>query len=66
MPNMIKISLLDKNNELVKVVDVDQETIAEASLVIYQGVHYQYSGMSGRFFQDVKFVQCNAPVNIGE
>lgn len=60
----ITIALLDKENVKVKDLTADTDLIANATMIIHEGKHYAFSNTSGRFFTDVKFVECNPPVVI--
>lgn len=61
---MITIELQDAQGKKKFLIDVKQDTIAEASVIVYDGVSYAYAGMDGRFFSQVKFRECKPPVHI--
>lgn len=63
---MITVVLLDRQNAEVAKLQIQPERIADAACVIWNGRHFIYGGMEGRFFSNVKFVECNPPVDISK
>lgn len=57
----IKITLVEKDKSEV-VIEVNQETVAEASVLCWQGKFFMYSGMQAELAYRPKFLQVNAPV----
>lgn len=65
MAKKMTILLVDKQRKDVAKVEVEAEQIAEASMIVYKGKHYLYSGSEGRFFTQAVFMEANPPVVVG-
>lgn len=64
----MKVRLLDKAmNEvtLVPIPDAKANEVANAGVVTYQGRYFTYSGFEGNFFEVLRFVEAEPPVNLG-
>lgn len=61
----MQVSVVLQNEQgVVKTLTVDHETIAESSILKYNGEFYSYGGSGGRFFSEARFNLVKPPVDI--
>lgn len=59
----IAITLISKDQS-EQLVEVEYDTVCEATMVMYRGRCYTYKSMAGISFKNIQFQECLPPVAI--
>lgn len=55
---------LSHNDGTVSVVDVDSDDLGTASVIIHEGDHFMFAGLSGSAFNIARFQQVSPPAEL--
>jgi hypothetical protein len=55
---------LSHNDGTVTVVDAHTEDLGTTSIIIHEGEHYMYAGMSGTAFTTIRYQQVSPPAEL--
>ncbi len=57
----MRVELTSKTGVIV-MLEVPEDKLRECGIILYDGAHYLFAGTGGKFYQNLKFVECNPPL----